>query len=105
MIGILSYSDKPNKKYNVELFETASEHPFVKKIANIDFGANGYEDFTTHKDCDRKARYLKRHKNENWDDPTTPAFWATNLLWNKPTIKESANDITKHYGIKLLVSL
>ena len=39
-------------------------------------GAAGNEEYTTHKDPVRKASYLSRHRNENWDDPETAGFWG-----------------------------
>ena len=71
----------------------------------IHFGAKKYSDFTIHKDEERKQRYLNRHKkNENWNDPLTASFYATNILWNKPTITESIRDTNrrfKHINIKM----
>ena len=65
---------------------------------SIKFGAKGMDDFTKTKDVAQKERYINRHqKNENWRDPTTAGFWSKNLLWNKPTISASLNDIKKKY--------
>lgn len=66
------------------------------------FGALGYDDFTKHKDEARKQRYIDRHrhsKNENWTKSgiDTAGFWSRWLLWNKPTIKESYDDIKKRF--------
>ena len=72
----------------------------TKSEKKIYFGAAGYSDFTKHKDEARKQRYINRHKkNENWTKSgiDTPGFWALNLLWNKPTIKESYEDIKKRF--------
>ena len=72
----------------------------TKSERKIYFGAAGYSDFTKHKDESRKQRYINRHKkNENWTKSgiDTPGFWALNLLWNKPTIKESYEDIKKRF--------
>ena len=82
--AILSTSNRPSKK-------------FMVRVGNhtIHFGASGYEDFTIHKDPKRKARYLARHKNENWNDPESAGFWARWVLWNKPTLAESIKDISK----------
>ena len=48
----------------------------------IHFGAKGYEDYTTHKDPERKARYLARHSGEDWSEAgvNTAGFWAGWLL-------------------------
>ena len=62
------------------------------------FGAKGYSDFTIHKDPARKQRYIDRHKDrENWSKSgiDTAGFWSRWLLWNKPTMEASYNDIKK----------
>ena len=64
------------------------------------FGAKAYSDFTIHKDPARKQRYIDRHKEkENWTKSgiDTAGFWARWLLWNKPTIETSYNDIKKRF--------
>ncbi len=65
----------------------------------ISFGAEGYSDMTQHKDTERKQRYLDRHKkNENWNDPKTPGFYARHVLWNKSTLQASVVDINKKFS-------
>ena len=60
----------------------------------VHFGATDYKDFTQHKDEDRKANYLKRHKaNEYWTDPKTAGFWARHLLWNRASLQASAREL------------
>ena len=80
----LTKSTRADKKYMVTIDGRA-----------IHFGATSYEDFTTHKDTTRKANYLARHSNENWNDPMTAGFWARWLLWNKPSLKASVDDLNK----------
>ena len=66
----------------------------------IYFGAKGYSDYTIHKDPERKQRYIERHKDkENWTKSgiNTAGFWSRWLLWNKPTIETSYNDIKKRF--------
>lgn len=80
----------------------------------VDFGAASYEDYTTHRDPYRMARYLRRHggvgvpadaasmppaklhaamlrvtrsTKENWADPRTPGYWSRWLLWSHPSIE------------------
>ena len=72
----------------------------TKSGRKILFGAVGYSDFTKHRDDDRKQRYINRHKNkENWTKSgiDTAGFWSRWLLWNKPSIKDSYNDIKNRY--------
>ena len=49
----------------------------------IHFGAKMYEDFTIHKDPERKKAYLARHKHDKYNNPLFAGFYATNLFWNK----------------------
>ena len=71
---IITKSKKKDKKFDA----------IIDGKKTISFGAKGYSDFTQHKDPERKQRYLNRHKkNENWNDPKTAGFYATNIRWNK----------------------
>ena len=69
----------------------------------IHFGAAGMDDFTITGDEEQKKRYMARHQKENWKDSKTTGFWAKNLLWNKKTIRESAKDIQRRFGISVSV--
>ena len=83
-------SDKQEKKYYI----------ITNSGRKIYFGAAGMSDFTKHKDEARKQRYINRHKkNENWGKSgiDTACFWSRWLLWNKPTIKESYDDIKRRF--------
>ena len=83
-------SDKPEKKYYI----------ITKSEKKIYFGAAGYSDMTQHKNEGRKNRYILRHeKNEDWTKSgiDTAGFWSRWLLWHKPTIKESYEDIKKRF--------
>ena len=83
-------SDKPEKKYYI----------ITKDNKRVYFGQASASDFTKHKNEERKNLYINRHKkNEDWGKSgiDTAGFWALNLLWNKPTIKESYQDIKKRF--------
>ncbi len=83
-------SDKPDKKYYI----------ITKTEKKVYFGQASASDFTKHKDEDRKNRYILRHQtNEDWGKSgiDTAGFWSRWLLWNKPTIKESYDDIKKRF--------
>ena len=71
----------------------------------ISFGDSSYSDFTISKNIEQRNRYIQRHKkNENWNNPETVGYLSRFILWNKPTIKESINDINKNknkYKFKL----
>lgn len=70
----------------------------------IHFGQEGASDFTKHKDVKRKQRYINRHeKRENWKKSgiQTAGFWSRWILWNKPTLRGSINDVNKKFNVKI----
>ena len=87
---VITKSKKPDKKYDARIDGTKT----------VSFGQKGASDFTKHKDKDRKERYIDRHKkNEDWTKSgvKTAGFYSKHVLWNKPTIKESIDDINKRF--------
>ena len=89
---VITPSDKTFKKFKVVIDDKKTIH----------FGDSRYSDYTLHKDTERKKAYLSRHKHDNYTDPLYPSFYATNLLWNKPTLKESIKNNEKYnINIKL----
>ena len=74
----LDYSKRKNNKYMVKL-------PGGKKVH---FGSSKYEDYTIHKDKERRDKYLSRAmkiKNKKgeltYTNPESSNFWSINLLW------------------------
>ena len=68
--------------------------------STIHFGQQGYEDFTTHNDAERKAQYLARHRTrEDWTlaGIKSAGFWARWLLWGEPTLRASVSALNKRY--------
>lgn len=71
------------------------------KLKITHFGADGYDDYTIHKDEKRKELYIKRHqKKEDWNNPTTAGALSRWILWNKPTLIESIEDYKNKFGFK-----
>lgn len=100
MIAILtkSYNHNNYSKYVIYLFNNDGSY-----ISKVRFGDIRYEDYLIHKNNVRKKNYINRHKKrENWDDPFKAGFWSRWLLWNKPTIEDSINDIENKYGIIII---
>ena len=67
----------------------------IKKT--VSFGQKGASDYTIHKDPERTQRYINRHKkNKQWSKSgiKMAGFWAKIMLWNKPTIKKTIDDLT-----------
>lgn len=88
----LSKSDRNGKKWKAQ-FENGT---------TVHFGASGYQDYTMHKDSERKERYIQRHmKHEDWKNVYSAGFWSRWLLWNKPTLNASISDIEKRFNLKI----
>jgi hypothetical protein len=53
------------------------------KIKIVNFGHSDYEDYTQHKDKDRRSSFRKRHKCDPVKnlDKTTARYWACQYLW------------------------
>lgn len=103
MLVYLQKSDKKDKKYMVTIFNPNKNSSIKPKI--VHFGADGYSDYTKHKDWDRMKRYESRHKKkENWNKSGiyTAGFWSKWILWNKPTIKDSIETIEKKFNITII---
>jgi len=100
----LSRSEKPDKKFKV-IVELRSG---VAKT--IHFGAKGMSDYTINRDPERKRLYISRHKarfrrtgGEDWSKSgiKTAGFWSRWLLWNKPTLNESIQNIQNKFRVKI----
>ena len=84
-------------------------HKFIVKLVDssnqlhtIKFGAKGYSDYTINKDSERKERYIARHKKkEDWTSKgvLTAGFWSRWLLWNKPTLQASLNNVIEMFHL------
>ena len=90
---ILTKSKSKNKKWN------------IKNGKSINFGQQGYSDFTINKDPKRKKNYIARHKkNEDWTKTgiDTAGFWSKNLLWNKNTLSKAIKDTENRFNINII---
>jgi hypothetical protein len=70
----------------------------------INFGAKGYEDYTIHKDDNRRDNYISRHKTrENWTETgiETAGWWSYWLLWNEKTLDKAIEAIEDIFGIEI----
>jgi hypothetical protein len=93
-------ASNPNKKYTV-VFDNGR---------SVSFGARGYQDYTMHKDPERMRRYKIRHpagpgrrEKHGKSGIYTAGFWAMNLLWNKPSLSASARDISRRFGVRVVL--
>lgn len=90
---VLRESKRANKKWVVVDTSTGSE---------VHFGHRDYEDYTSHKDQERKELYLKRHaKTENWRDLSSAGAWARHLLWSEPSLDEAIKQMERRFKIEI----
>jgi hypothetical protein len=92
-------STRADKKWMVTITHGDDRHKTVH------FGGAGYEDYTIHKDIERKRRYEARHKErETWTKSgiKTAGFWSKWILWNKPSLSASISDTSNRFGIKII---
>lgn len=81
----------------------ASFYKNEKIIKTIHFGANGYSDFTIHKNNERKQRYINRHKKrENWENPCTAGSLSRYILWENPSLSKSIEFYTHRFKLYLI---
>jgi hypothetical protein len=79
-------SIKPSTKSGKKLMATF-ENKKNKRQSVTHFGASGYDDYTTKKDKEQRARYRNRHKGDNLSNPRSPGSLAWNVLWGNSTSK------------------
>lgn len=69
-------SSLASKKYDVYII-----NPNTGRTKKVSFGAKNYEDYTIHKDKERRERYRTRHAKDNIDNPIYSGFWSWHVLW------------------------
>ena len=93
---MLNQSTKDEKKFMVSYLNQATN-----RIKTIHFGASKYLDYTEHNDEKRKNLYRLRHHKDKINDLTKSGCWAWWLLWSKPSLKDSIEEMEKHFGITI----
>lgn len=76
-------SNRESKKLQVCVKDSKNN-----KVVNIHFGQKGYEDYTQHRDKDRRRNYLTRSAgirdkegNLTKDNKLSANYWARKVLW------------------------
>ena len=99
----------------------------------VDFGANGYSNYTKHGDASRMRSYVRRHggnippklekttnvrrihtdmlkvessTSEDWTRSgiRTAGFWSRWLLWSQPTLEKAKGYITRRFRIRFTLN-
>jgi hypothetical protein len=88
-------SPRTGKKWRATFYDKDAD-----REKHTDFGATGYDDFTTSGDEEQKKRYQTRHaKDLKTGDPTKAGFLSYYILWNKPTITGSVRDYKSRFNM------
>ena len=90
---VLKNSNKTNKRFQVKI---------DKKT--IHFGLKGGSTYIDHKDDNKKAAWIARHKvREIWTKSgiKTAGFWSRWLLWEEPSLTASIKKIEKKFGVNI----
>ena len=97
MIKLIDIKPSPNKE---KKFRATFYINNKKDYIHIDFGARGFEDYTIHKDPERKKRYIERHKrNENWNDPLSPGALSRYILWEYTDLNKAIREYKKRFKL------
>lgn len=77
---ITLYKPQPSNRKDKKLSVYVEDKNRIKKI---DYGSSRYEDFTTHKDKERRKNYCQRSKGiKGRNDITSANYWSRTTLWN-----------------------
>lgn len=94
-------SNVKGKRYTIYVPQSAKPNgadslkeniPRGDKLVKVDFGSSSHDNFTMHKDPERKRLYRLRHKNDKINDPYSPGYWSWWVLWNKPSLMDSMEE-------------
>lgn len=80
-------SDQKTKKFvaTFQKKEINSQGRTRIGLKHVYFGAAGYEDYTIHKDKNRRTLYRMRHRSDKLNDPTSPGALSYWILWGEST--------------------
>ena len=72
-------SDKSEKKFKAVFTKDDG------KTKTVHFGASGYEDYTQHKNLERRRLYRQRHVKDLKGDPMRAGYLSYYILWGEST--------------------
>ena len=79
-------STRPGKKWMATFCDCKGSTkcaPSERRV--VHFGASGYEDYTMHKDKERRRLYRIRHAKEENQAADTPGALSFHILWGDST--------------------
>ena len=94
---IIKPSNVKNKKFTAIFYDDKG-----KKVKTSQFGDNRYQDYTKHKDKQRRERYRNRHRrNLAKTDYMSPAHLSYYLLWgDSSSLQTNIKNYKKRFNLK-----
>jgi hypothetical protein len=97
----LNRSDKPEKKYYVELEGDSGR---TKRIYFGDSNSKDYTLFSALERDERRRRYIDRHRRtEDWTSTgvETAGFWAKHILWgDTPSVQQNLRRTLSRFNLR-----
>lgn len=66
----------------------------------VNFGAQGYQDYTQHHDPARQKNYLSRHSKDP-RRPDTAGELSRTILWSAPSLRKGIANFEKKHHVKI----
>ena len=97
----ISPSTRKGKRYMASFQIGTNKNTELKEpvIKYVHFASSNHDNYTMHKDEERKKRYKTRHKNDNLENPMSPGALSMFILWEKPSLEEGIKFYKKHFKI------
>ena len=92
----ITKSDRKGKKWMAKFLNKKN-----KRTKTTHFGATGYEDYTQHKDKERRRLYRERHEKDlDTKDPTKAGYLSYYVLWGDSTnMDENIRNFKKKFNL------
>ena len=74
----------------------------MQKIKTTQFGDNRYQDYTQHKDKERRSKYRSRHKKDlSRGDKMSAGYLSYYILWGESaSLKQNILNYKKKFNLK-----
>jgi hypothetical protein len=94
---VIEKGNAKNKKWKAIFYDEKG-----KKIKTTQFGDNRYEDYTQHKDKERRAAYRKRHQKDlQKGDYMNAGYLSYFVLWGESgALKTNISNYKKKFNLK-----
>ena len=90
---VINKSDKSEKKYKAVFTKPDG------KTKTVHFGSSMHQDFTQHKNLERRRLYRQRHEKDLKGDPLRAGYLSYYILWgNSTNIQTNINSFKSKFN-------